>query len=159
MYINQRSCTMKMTTKYNLKRGLVILGLGALTLAFTGCEKDDNKPTNPGNPQQPQKHNVELKYDGRTDEGCVNLAMDTICKYNADPTVDTIFMIPEPTNQFATWSANEMRNVANYLRPRHNVNPNKVFGKGDLVLNSMVTDNCPEIIKFFADTLKYNVKN
>ena len=122
----------------------------ALPFAFGGCEKDPVKPEN-------KKHNVELKYDGRTNEGCVNIAMDTIYKYNADPRVDTIFMIPEPKTQFSTWNRTQMQGAVNYLRERHNINPNKVFGKGDLKLNSVVLDQHPEIVRFFADTLKYNV--
>ena len=157
---------MNMTVNY-LRRGLTIMLLCASTLMLANCTKDNdttnaatnNSTDNPSTPQQSPKHNVELIYDGRTDEGCVILAMDTINKYNADPTVDTIFLIPEPTNQFATWNVNGVRNVVNYLRPRHNVNPNKVFGKGDMVLNDMVTDNHPEIVRFFADTLRYNVIN
>ncbi|MFQ6760089.1 MAG: hypothetical protein ACLRFM_01640 [Alphaproteobacteria bacterium] len=142
---------MKKTVSYNIKKVLAGTMLVALPFAFGGCEEDPVKPEN-------KKHNVELKYDGRTAAGCVNVAMDTIYKYNSDPTVDSIFMIPDPINQFATANSQYMRNVVNYLRERHNVNPNKVFGKGDIVLNNMVIDQNPEIVRFFADTLRYNVR-
>ena len=150
---------MKITTKYNLKRNLVILGLGALTLAFAGCEKEKTESNNPSNPQQPQKHNVELTYGTNPNTQWQNIEMDTIYKYNADTTVDTIFMIPESANQYASTSANGCKTLVGYLRTRHNVNPNKVFGKGDFVLNSGIINNHPEIVRFFADTLKYNVRN
>lgn len=144
-----------------LSAPLTTIGIATLAVATTvlvvSCDKDDINQQQ--EPNQQQKHNVELRYDGRTGAGCVNIAMDTIYKYNTDPTVDTIFMIPEPKNQFATWNATQMRDAVNYLRPRHNVNPNKVFGKGDIKLNSVVLDQNPEIVRFFGDTLKYNVRN
>ena len=84
--------------------------------------------------------------------------MDTLYKYNADPTVDTIFMIPEMTNQFSTLNTNQLKNyLIPLLRERHNVNPNKVFGRGELQLKNESTINNPEIIRFFRDTLGYNV--
>lgn len=129
------------------------VGVGVVAVAVimvtASCQKEQ--------PTQPQKHNVELKYDGRTVEGCVNIAMDTIYKYNADPNVDTIFMIPEPYNQFSTWDTRNMQSVVNHLRQRHNVNPNKVFGKGELKLNYGAIENNPEILAFFQDTLRYHV--
>ena len=67
-------------------------------------------------------------------------------------------MIPEETNQFATLSATPFKNIIiPKLRERHNINPNKVFGKGDLELSTTIVSQNPEIVRFFADTLKYNV--
>ena len=140
---------MKQSFQYNIKKGF-IFGLLATLPFFSGCEKDP-EPT-------PQKHNVELKYGTNPNTQWQNISMDTIYKYNADPTVDTIFMIPEQTNQYATLSANGCKTVIDLLRPRHNVNPNKVFGKGDLVLRPSVISENPEIVRFFADTLRYNVR-
>jgi len=143
---------MKQSFPYNLKKGIIFVGLASLPL-FSGCEKDKPEPS------QPQKHNVELVYGTNPNTQWQNISMDTIYKYNADPKVDTIFMIPEQTDQYATLSANGCRTVIDLLRPRHNLNPNKVFGKGDLVLNSGITNNHPDIVRFFADTLRYNVRN
>ena len=143
-----------MTTKYNIKKVLVILGMGAISLAFIGCEKDNDKP---GNNQQPQKHNVELVYGESPSTQWQNISMDTLYKYNADPTVDTIFMVPEQYQQFNGLSTSALQNCASRLRTRHNVNPNKIFGKGNLELRAASVVNNPELTRFFADTLRYNV--
>lgn len=66
-------------------------------------------------------------------------------------------MIPEYYNQFNSVSTNSLQNIVKKLRERHNINPNKVFGKGELQLNSASTINNPEIVKFFQDTLGYYV--
>ena len=139
---------MKFNAKYQLGKGLAFLGLAALP--FAGCEKD---------PEPIQKHNVELTYGRNPDSQWQNISMDTLYKYNADPKVDTIFMVPEYYAQWETFNANQLRYCINRLRPRHNINPNKIFGKGDLVLNSMVTTGNPEIVRFFQDTLRYRVIN
>mgnify|MGYP003299675246 CR=1 FL=1 len=61
-------------------------------------------------------------------------------------------------NQFSTLNTNQLKNyLIPLLRERHNVNPNKVFGKGELQLKNESIMNNPEIIRFFADTLRYNV--
>lgn len=146
---------MKKTVSYNIKKVLAGTMLAALPFAFGGCEED---PVEPDNGHHNDKRNIELKYNGDTAEGLTNISMDTIYKYNEDPTVDSIFMIPDPNTQFAVFNAQQMTNVVKTLRPRHNVNPNKVFGKGDLKLNSVVLDQNQEIVRFFADTLKYNVR-
>lgn len=133
-------------------------GLGALLLMATSCEKDNNEPNrnNPSTPQQP-KHNVELVYGDNDETNWQHLAMDTLYKYNADPTVDTIFMVPEVYNQFSTLPTNGLKYAVGLLRERHNINPNKVFGKGELQLWNQAVLNNPEIVRFFADTLKYEV--
>lgn len=140
----------------NNKFGRVATLASLAALLFTGCEKDPVTPEPTPTPT-PTKHNVELRYDLRTDAGCVNIAMDTIRKYNADKYVDTIFLIPEPYDQLAVFGTTPVRNGVNYLRERHNVNPNKVFGKGDLKLNYYSVDQNPEIVRFLADTLKYHL--
>ena len=142
---------MKMTTKYNLKRSLSILGIGALSFFFSGCEKDKPEPNNPGNPQQ-QKHNVEFTYDVSLN----GIPLDTISKYAARSDIDTIFLIPESIYQFEALSTSQMNTRRKGLRNRRNIDPNKVFGKGDMYLNSE-TQSEPAIERFFADTLKYNV--
>ena len=141
---------MKTFAPYNLKKGLIFLGLCALP--FAGCEKDNTEP-NRGN----KKHNVELKYGETPSTNWQHIEMDTIYKYNSDPTVDTIFMIPEITSQFDGLSTVSLKGLASKLRERHNVNPNKVFGKGNLILKATSVQNNPEIVRFFADTLRYNV--
>ena len=100
------------------------------------------------------KHNVELVYGANNYQ---HISLDTIRKYNADEAVDTIFMIPQPYNAFSTVSTSFLQDMVIALRERHNVNPDKVFGKGELQLNSAsVVDNY-EIVRFFRDTLRYNV--
>ncbi len=143
--------------KYNIKNiKKYMIGAMICAMPFAACEKDPVEPT-PVNPTPvtptTQKHNVELVFADIAQD----LHMDTIYKYNSDPTVDTIFMIPDRYNKYSTLSTNGLKNVANKLRERHNVNPNKVFGKGELQLQNESIVNNPEIVRFFADTLKYNV--
>lgn len=147
---------MKKTFSYNIKKVLAGTILAALPFAFGGCEKDPLEPDNP-NTTEPKKHNVELVYGDKPSTNWQHIEMDTIYKYNSDPTVDTIFMIPTYYNQFNETSTNGLKNLANKLRERHNVNPNKVFGKGELQLKNESTINNPEIVRFFRDTLGYNV--
>ncbi|MBR6838898.1 MAG: hypothetical protein IKM94_05030 [Alphaproteobacteria bacterium] len=152
--------TMKTTVPYNFKKALT--GIMLVTVpVFAACEKDPVKPNenggNGGNTQP--KHNVELVYGKDYTTQWQNISLDTLNKYNKDETVDSIFMIPEKTNQFATLSATPFKNIIiPKLRERHNVNPKKVFGKGDLELSGVILDQNPEIVRFFADTLKYNVR-
>ena len=142
---------MKKTFSNNILKILAGTMLVALPFAFGGCEKDPVKPNN-------KKHNVELKYGRSPSTQWQNISLDTLYKYNSEPTVDSIFMIPESTTQYATLNSAQINNVLiPKLRERHNVNPHKVFGKGDLKINSMVIEDHPEIVGFFADTLKYNV--
>ena len=148
---------MKKTVSYNIKKVLAGTMLVALPFAFASCEKENTTPDNPGNPQ-PQKHNVELVYGRNNETQWQNISLDTLYKYNKDKTVDSIFMIPEMTNQFSTLSTNQLKNyIIPLLRERHNVNTDKVFGKGELQLWNQSVLNNPEIVRFFADTLKYNV--
>ena len=131
-------------------------------MMVAGCEKDPvepdhNNPSNPSNPQPQPKHNVELVYGKLPSTQWQHIDIDTIQKYNSDPTVDTIFMIPEMYNQYSTFSTAQLQTLVTKLRPRHNVNPDKVFGKGELQLWNQSVLNNPEIVRFFADTLKYDV--
>ena len=142
---------MKMTIKYNLKRGLAILGIGALSFFFSGCEKDKPEPNNPSNPQQ-QKHNVEFTYDVSLN----GIPLDTISKYAARSDIDTIFLVPESIYQYSGVEASQLSPYMNALRKRHNIAPNRIFGKGDMYLNNTVQSE-PAVGRFFADTLKYNV--
>lgn len=152
---------MKKTVSNNILKALTGVMLFAVPM-LVACEKENTASNNndgTGGNTQP-KHNVELVYGKDYTTQWQNISLDTLNKYNKDETVDSIFMIPEKTNQFATLSATPFKNIIiPKLRERHNVNPNKVFGKGDIVINDIVTDNHPEILKFFADTLKYNVIN
>ena len=140
--------------KYKLGKGLAFAGLAALP--FAGCDKtkDDNgtKPT-----ETPKKHNVELVYGANEVNQWQNIAMDTIYKYNADLTVDTIYLVLKVANQFSTCSTNQLKYIIPLLRERHNVNPNKVFGKGEMELRSSSTINNPEIVRFMRDTMGYYV--
>lgn len=140
---------------------LKTLGLAA-AMMVAGCEKEPaepnrNNPSNPSNPQPQPKHNVELVYGNKPSTNWQHIDMDTIRAYNFDPNVDTIFMIPEYYGQFNTLPTNSLKNLINKLRERHDINPNKVFGKGELQLKaSSVVDN-PEIVRFFQDTLGYYI--
>lgn len=148
---NTKEYSMKKTVSYNIKKVLAGTILVALPFILAGCEKDPVKPEN-------KKHNVELKYGRSPSTQWQNISLDTINKYNKDETVDSIFMIPENTTQFSNLNSTQIGNVLiPKLRERHNVNPHKVFGKGDLKLNGVILDQHPEIVRFFADTLKYNV--
>lgn len=134
--------------------GVGVMAVATITLVVS-CDKDTQNQQQE-QPQQP-KHNVELKYGKMPSTQWQNISLDTLNKYNADPTVDTIFLIPEMYNQYSTFSTTQLQTLITKFRPRHDVNPNKVFGKGELQLKaSSVVDN-PEIVKFFQDTLGYYV--
>ena len=156
---NRKESSMKKAVSNNILKALA--GIMLVTVpVFVACEKDPVKPNenggNGGNTQP--KHNVELKYGRSPSTQWQNISLDTINKYNKDETVDSIFMIPENITQFANLNNTQVGNVLiPKLRERHNVNPNKVFGKGDLKLSGVILDQNPEIVRFFADTLKYNV--
>lgn len=148
---------MKKTFSYNIKKVLAGTILMSLPFTFGGCEKTSLEPDNP-NTTGPKKHNVELVYGRNNETQWQNISLDTLYKYNSDPTVDSILMIPEMTNQFSTLKTNQLKDyLIPLLRERHNVNPNKVFGKGEMELNAESVIDNPEIVRFFADTLKYNV--
>lgn len=152
---------MKLTSKYNIKNMKKYM-IGALIcgLAFAGCEKDPVTPEPTPTPTPtptPAKHNVELVYGNSVANNWQHIELDTIQKYSNDKDVDTIFMIPEMTNQFSTMPTNILQIIVQELRERKNVNPAKVFGKGELQLKSESTINNPEIVRFFADTLGYTV--
>ena len=147
---NTKEYSMTKTVSYNIKKVLAGTMLVALPFAFGGCEKDPAKPDN-------KKHNVELVYGKLPSTQWQNISLDTLYKYNFDPTVDSIFMIPETHNQYGTFPTNQLKTLVTKLRERHNVNPNKVFGKGELQLKNESIINNPEIVRFFADTLRYNV--
>ena len=145
-------------TYCNMKKKVLFGAAVALLFAFGACTKDAPAPDNGGTTPQPQqKHNVELVYGRIPSTQWQNISLDTLYKYSEDKTVDTIFMIPEMTNQFSTNSTNGLKKLINLLRERHNVNPDKVFGKGELQLKAESIIDNPEIVRFFADTLRYNV--
>lgn len=137
---------MKKTFSNNILKILVGTVLVALPFAFGGCEKDPVKPEN-------KKHNVELVYENIEQD----LPISTISEYNSNESVDTIFMVPKRNTLYSTTPTNGLKIVVNKLRERHNVNPTKVFGKGELQLKAESIINNPEIVRFFADTLRYNV--
>ena len=124
----------------------------ALVVSCDKYEQNEEQPT-----ETPKKHNVELVYGTNEVYQWQNIAMDTIYKYNADPTVDTIYLVLKVANQFSTYSTNQLKYITPLLRERHNVNPNKVFGKGEMELRSSSTINNPEIVRFMRDTMGYNV--
>ena len=150
---------MKKAVSNNILKALAGVMLFAVPM-LVACEKENTASNNndgTGGITQP-KHNVELIYGANFNTQWQNISLDTLYKYNEDKTVDSIFMIPENTTQYAALNANQVNMIVPKLRERHNVNPNKVFGKGDLKINSMVIEDHPEIVRFFADTLKYNVR-
>ena len=139
---------------------IVFLMLAAGVVMMVGCKKtEEGDGPSGGNGTDTAavvKHNVELVY-GQALAQWQNISIDTLQKYNNDKEVDTIFMIPENYNQYSTVSTNALKNIASALRERHNVNPDKVFGKGELMLGNDETIDHPEIRRFFEDTLRYNV--
>lgn len=150
---------MKKAVSNNILKALAGVMLFAVPM-LVACEKENTASNNNDGTDgitQP-KHNVELIYGANFNTQWQNISLDTLYKYNEDKTVDSIFMIPENTTQYAALNANQVNMIVPKLRERHNVNPNKVFGKGDLKINSMVIEDHPEIVRFFADTLKYNVR-
>lgn len=148
--------SMRQTVPYNFKKVLTGIMLVAVPV-FVSCEKDNEKPNENGGNNQPQKHNVELRYGHDFNTQWQNISMDTLYKYNSDQTVDSIFMVLEDPHQFNTLSTSNLKKLRNMLSERHNINTNKIFGKGEMQLkNSSITNN-PEIVRFFADTLKYTV--
>jgi len=164
LYINVPLEGRRTKTYCNMKKNVLFGAAVALLFAFGACTKDAPAPDNGGttsgdgtDPQPQQKHNVELVYNKNPDTQWQNISLDTIRKYNADRYVDTIFMVPDHYNQFSNFSTNQLRYIIPLLRERHNVNPDKVFGKGELQLWNQSVLNNPEIVRFFADTLKYNI--
>ena len=146
---------MKKSVSNNILKALAGVMLFAVPM-LVACEKENTASNNndgTGGNTQP-KHNVELIYD----RALSSLPIDTVTAYALQHDVDTVFMIPEQTDQYAIFSDNQLSPYMKALRKRHNINPNKVFGKGDLKLNSLVIEDHPEIVRFFADTLKYNVR-
>ena len=148
-----------------MKKNVLFGAAAALLFAFGACTKDAPAPDNGGTtsgggttPQPQPKHNVELVYGQNNETQWQNISMDTLYKYNDDKTVDTIFMIPEMTNQFSTLNTNQLKNyLIPLLRERHNINTDKVFGKGELQLDADAVRDNNEVVRFFADTLKYKV--
>ena len=143
-------------THYLLMTAAVAVLMASVTL-FTACEKDNDKNDKKSSNSTPKNHNVELVYGQKFPQDWQNISMDTLNKYNADPTVDTIFMVPEYYGQFSTLPTTGLQALASELRERHNVNPNKIFGKGELQLANDALIGHFEIAKFFRDTLGYNV--
>ncbi len=161
-YINVPLEGRRTKTYCNMKKNVLFGAAVALLFAFGACTKDapNNGGTTSGGgttPQPQPKHNVELVYNTNPDTQWQNILLDTIRKYNADRYVDTIFMVPDHYNQFSTFSTNQLRYIIPLLRERHNVNPDKVFGKGELQLDADAVRDNNEIVRFFADTLKYKV--
>ena len=143
-----------------MKHILQIAAIALMAASLISCHKEEENNNN-STPQDTtqttvQNHNVELVY-GNTLDAWQHIELDTIQKYNSDLTVDTIFMIPEYYTQFSSQPTNPLKNIVSKLRERKNINPNKVWGKGELMLNADAVRDNPEIIRFFADTLKYNV--
>lgn len=147
---------MKKAVSNNILKALAGVMLFAVPM-LVACEKENTASNNndgTGGNTQP-KHNVELVYN----RNLSSLPIDTVTAYALQHDVDTVFMIPEQTDQYAIFfSANQLSPYMKALRKRHNVNPKKVFGKGDIVIHNMLIDQHPEIVRFFADTLKYNVR-
>ena len=141
----------------------LMMAAGVLLVGMASCHKDDENNTNTNTTPQDttqtttQKHNVELVYGDDDETKWQHIELDTIQKYSNDKSVDTIFMIPEMSNQFSTNSTNGLKYIINLLRERKNINLNKVWGKGELQLKASSVDGYPEIRSFFSDTLGYNV--
>ena len=134
-----------MTAKYNFKRGLVILCLGALTFAFSACEKEKSEPNNPGNPSNPQQrteefiYNINLEFyrDGSSAFIPHEAFADTAAKYAADQSVKQIHITPSNQRMCETLNATKMQTRANILDGIYNQSNNKLSGENTtLVLDS-----------------------
>ena len=148
---------MKTTVPYNLKKAMLFGAMVVFPFAFAGCGKEnpttDNGGTNSGGgtTTQPQKHNVELVYGNKPSTNWQHIELDIIQEYSNDPTVDTIFMIPDNYRQFSALSTSSLKNCVSQLRVRHNVNPNKVFGKEPFEVCGSSVQNNPENVDFLAN--------
>lgn len=158
-----------------IMKKIVFLMLAAGVMMMVGCKKteegdgpsggngtDTVTPTQPTDTTQvgPLAHrNVVLVYGYNCDDENQwrNISLDTLRKYSADTTVDTIFMIPEMYNQYNACTTAQLQYIIPKFRERRNVNPEKIRGRGELQLWNQATLNHPEIVRFFQDTLRYNV--
>lgn len=140
---------------------IVLMMLAVGVVMMVGCKKteegDGPLGGNGTDTAAVVKHNVELVYGKNPNTEWQSISLDTIRKYNNDKSVDTIFMVPERVNQYSTMATYQLEMLCDSLRPRHEVNPDKVFGKGELMLSNDATIDHPEIRRFFEDTLRYNV--
>jgi len=140
-----------------MKHILQIAAIALLTTALISCNKEEETNTNttPQDTTQTttQKHNVELVYDANLNGLELSRIQDSLAKSD----VDTVFMVPEGYNQYSTVSTVVLQYLVAQLRDRKNINPNKVWGKGELQLKASSVDGYPEIRSFFSDTLGYNV--
>ena len=154
-----------------MKKIVLILAVGVVMMV--GCKKteegdgpsgwtDTVTPTQPTDTTQvgPLAHrNVELVYGRNSDDENQwrNISLDTLRKYSADTTVDTIFMIPEMYDQYNARTTAQLQYIIPKFRERRNVNPEKIRGRGELQLNSQSVVNNYEIVRFFKDTMGYTV--
>ena len=134
----------KNVVSYNIKKLVPILGLAGATMFMGGCEKDDNGPTRDVEIRFTQKETDDLFYD---DENDVRHPSILAQEYVKDPTIRTIYLVPE-----GTW-ANMDRNGIKGMRTATldlimNYSP-KFRGKGDF--NFMVG----EASKIPEDSLWY----
>jgi len=140
---------------------IVLMMLAVGVVMMVGCKKtEEGEGPSGGNGTDTAavvKHNVELVYGQNINTMWQHIEIDTIQMYCEDKSVDTIFIVPERYNQFSTASINSLNVIVSKLRERHNVNPDKVFGKGELQLYNDAVFDHPEIVRFFADTLGYTV--
>lgn len=156
--------------KYKL--GRIVTGAALACLPLFGCEKDPvdtpSNPSNPTNPTQPTDtthvtpiahRNVELVYGRNSDDEnqWKNISFDTLRKYSADSTVDTIFMVPESYDQYNAYTTPQLQYIIPKFRERRNVDTTKIRGRGELQLWNQATLNHPEIVAFFQDTMGYSV--
>ena len=132
---------------------ITITATAITAVLFVSCDKETEKHQQEQPQPQPQKHNVELTL------GIVqHIPMDTLYKYNADPTVDTIFMPLEHPSQFSTLGTGSLNRIVDSLRVRHNINPNKIFGKGEMQLaNDVVRENYNGDIDYLANVMLYKI--
>ena len=136
---------------------ITITATAITAVLFVSCDKETEKHQQEQPQPQPQKHNVELVYGNNVRTTWQNISRDTLYKYNADPTVDTIFVIPERSNQFSTWPTENVNYLVDTLRDRHNINPNKIFGKGEMQLSADAVRDRTDLVVFLRDTMLYNV--
>ena len=157
---------MKIMTKYNLKRGLVILGLTALPLVFGGCEKEDTKPNNNGGNNQPQQKTEEFIYNANlkfyrhgSSEKISNKAFrDTVAALASRQDVGKIHITPDHEDLFSTFNEDQMVVRANLLDTIYDRSNQKLSGDNTTLVLEQVAMQNSHVQSVLHNKLKIELK-
>lgn len=116
---------MKTSIQYSLKT-IFAFGLVASLPLFTSCEKDNEKPS------QPEPKIVKLVFD----KNGHHIELDTI-RYYLNQGADSIYMIPNNPNMFATDPEQAIHNATLFLQDRVNLST-RVRGRETLNVSNAV---------------------